>query len=99
MGNILSFGDDLIEGSTANQPKIISKLLPLKTTIDTLIIISSIIELQHLKSGPCEVTSNLQTSIRSDLSKKALELQLQPMKSRSHFLGRFEGNWVREVRS
>ena len=49
-GNILSFGDDLSGGliKTTN-PNLILKLFPHKTTIDIIIIISYILELQRLK--------------------------------------------------
>ena len=51
-------------------PNLIYKLLPLKTTIDILIIISHILELQHSKFALWVITSNLQTSIWLDLSWK-----------------------------
>ena len=51
-GNILSFGDDMSGGFIKNlNPNLISKLLPLKTTIDIPIIISYITKLQHIKFG------------------------------------------------
>ena len=65
-------------------------MLPLKTNIYIPIVISYIVELQRLKFGFWVVTSNLQTSIQLDLSKKSSYLQLQLLKSRSHFLGKFE---------
>ena len=88
-------------------PNLISKLLPLKTIIDIPIIISYITKLQQLKFGLWIVTSNLQTSIQLDLSKKnkqtkqnkTLDLQLWLLKSRSCFLDEFEGNWVWGFRS
>ena len=46
-------------------------------------IISYIIIHQHLKFG---------------FVKKNLDLHLRSLKLRSHFLGRFEGNWTLEVR-
>ena len=68
-GNILSIGDDLSGGSIKKtSPNSISKLLPLKTIINTSIVISYIIELQHLKRGLRVITSNMQTSIRLNLS-------------------------------
>ena len=50
-GNILSFGDDL-SGGSIKKPNLnlISKLLPLKTTMDIPIIISCMREIQRLKS-------------------------------------------------
>ena len=47
-GNILSFGYDLSEGLIQKNPKLMSKFMPLKITIDIPIIISYIIRLQHL---------------------------------------------------
>ena len=70
-GNIMSFQDDLSGGSlNKNQPNLISKLLPLKTTINIPMIISYITKFQCLKFGFWVVTSTLQTSIQLDLSKK-----------------------------
>ena len=55
-------------------PNLISKLLPLKITIDIPITISYIIKLQCLKFGLWVVTSNMQTSIPWELSKKKIDL-------------------------
>ena len=72
--------------------------MPLHTIMDIFILISYIIERQHFKFGLGIATSNLQTSIQLDLSKKKIDLQLWSLKLKSHFLGRFVGNWVWEVR-
>ena len=92
-GNIMSFQDDLSGGSlNKNQPNLISKLLPLKTTINIPMIISYITKFQCLKFGFWVVTSTLQTSIQLDLSKKYVDLQLWSLNLRSHaFSGQIWG--------
>ena len=96
----MSFGDDLCEGLRKKPTghDLIPKLLSLETVIDYPIIISYIIELHHIKFGLRVGTSNLKTFIRLVFS-KTTKLQLQLLlKLKSHFLDRFEGNWVWEVR-
>ena len=75
-GSILSFGDHDLRGGSIKKPNLslITPLLPLNTTIDIPIIISHV----HDRTSTFEiwtvwvVTSNLQTSIRLDLSKRLL---------------------------
>ena len=61
--SLLPIGDDLSGDSPKNQPNLIPKMLPLKTIIDIVIVISYMIKLHHLDFGPQVVTSNLQTLV------------------------------------
>lgn len=52
-----------VEIHQKTNPNLIPKMLPLKTIIDIVIVISYMIKLHHLDFGPQVVTSNLQTLV------------------------------------
>ena len=53
-----------VEIHQKTNPNLIPKMLPLKTIIDIVIVISYMIKLHHLDFGPQVVTSNLQTLVK-----------------------------------
>ena len=92
-GNILSFGDNLSEGSIIKtNPNLISRMLPLKATIGIPIRISYVTKLQHVKFGLWIVTSNLK-----HLHGRICQINFRPSTTivdiEVTFMGKFEGSW------
>ena len=75
-----------VEVQSRDQPQLVSKSMPLKTTMDIPIIIACITRIWHLKSKLWVVTSYMQTYMQLDLSlEKPLDFQSRLLKLMSRF--------------